>query len=235
MHTPGSYAAVAETIRRAVALGRYLPGDRLPAERALAADLGVARATLREALRLLEGEGMLAIRRGAAGGAVVLPGALGVAADPRTLRERAYQFEDLLDFRLAVEPAAARLAARRRTDEDLARLRAIHEGMRLHTAMPHFRRGDSAFHLAVAGAARNPRLRAAVEDGRVGMFLPLDALDFTVMLAKALEGHRAVLAALEAGDAAGAERAMAGHIEDTRRELHLVLGLGAGIAAGRRG
>jgi DNA-binding FadR family transcriptional regulator len=232
--SPGSYAAVAEAIRRAIALGRYLPGERLPPERALAAELGVARATLREALRVLEGEGALAIRRGASGGAVVLPAALSVG-DPGALREKAGEFEDLLDFRLAVEPAAARLAAQRRTEDEYLRLHAILDGMRLHTAMPHFRRGDSAFHLAIAEAARNARLRQAVEDGRVGMALPLDALDFAVMLAKALEGHRAILAAIAAGDAAWAERAMVAHIEDTRRELRLVLGLEAGIAAGRKG
>jgi DNA-binding GntR family transcriptional regulator len=88
--------------------------------------------------------------------------------------------------------------------------------------MALFRRADASFHLRIACAARNPLLRQAVEDGRVAMFLPLDLLDFEVMLACALDGHRKILAAIAAADAPAAERAMAAHIEDTRRELHLV-------------
>jgi DNA-binding GntR family transcriptional regulator len=91
--------------------------------------------------------------------------------------------------------------------------------------MPRFRRADNAFHLAIADAARNPLIRRAVEDGRVAMFLPLDALEFEVLQASALEGHRKILAAITAANAPEAERATAAHIEDTRRELRLVLAI----------
>lgn len=215
-----SYAAVADRIRRAILLGTYIPGDRLPPERALAEQIGVARATLREALRVLEGEGYVASRRGAAGGCIVLERP---APDAReALRGRMDEFDHLLDFRLANECAAARLAARRRTEDDLLALGAVLDGMRRHTSMALFRRADTAFHLGIADAARNPLIRRAVEEGRVAMYLPLDALDFEVMLASALEGHRKILAAIAAANGGAAERAAAAHIEDTRRELHLV-------------
>lgn len=225
-----TYSAVVERLRRAIYLGTYIAGERLPPERVLAPQLGVARATLREALRVLEGEGYLEIRRGATGGAMVLAGPT-QASEPRaSLRDRIAEFEEVLDFRLAVEGSAARLAAGRRTDQDLTMLGATLDGMRRHTSMALFRRADSAFHLAIADVARNAMLRRAVEDGRVGMFLPLETLDFEVMLATAMEGHRKILGAITLGDPSGAERAMIAHIEDTRRELRLVLTVAADVA-----
>ena len=65
--TPSAYAAVVERIRRALALGVLLPGERLPAERALAEELGVSRVTVREALRVLQGEGLLVTKRDSGG------------------------------------------------------------------------------------------------------------------------------------------------------------------------
>ena len=65
--TPTAYEIVGEHIRRAIHVGSFIPGDRLPPERELAATLGVARGTLREALRILQGNGYLHPSRGAGG------------------------------------------------------------------------------------------------------------------------------------------------------------------------
>ena len=67
-----AHALVVEQLRRAVHIGSYVPGDRLPSERALAEQLGVSRATVREAIRVLREEGYVESRRGARGGLVVL-------------------------------------------------------------------------------------------------------------------------------------------------------------------
>ncbi len=66
------YELVVERIRRAIHIGSYVPGDRLPPERALAEQLGVSRTTVREAIRVLEGEGYVESRRGATGGVILL-------------------------------------------------------------------------------------------------------------------------------------------------------------------
>ncbi|MBV8144951.1 MAG: winged helix-turn-helix transcriptional regulator, partial [Gammaproteobacteria bacterium] len=63
-----TYELVTNQIQRAVHLGLLVPGDRLPAERALAQQLGVARMTVREAIRVLAHEGLITVRRGAHGG-----------------------------------------------------------------------------------------------------------------------------------------------------------------------
>src|SRR5712691_7348558 len=65
------YELVVERIRRAIHIGTYVPGDRLPPERALAEQLGVSRTTVREAIRVLEGQGYVETRRGSTGGLTV--------------------------------------------------------------------------------------------------------------------------------------------------------------------
>src|SRR4029079_3166877 len=67
-----AYELVLEQLRRSIQLGHFLPGDKLPPERDLARQLGVSRTTVREAVRVLEGEGAVEIRRGSAGGIVLL-------------------------------------------------------------------------------------------------------------------------------------------------------------------
>jgi len=67
-----AYEVVTERIRRAIHIGSYLPGDKLPPERTLAQQLGVSRTTVREAIRVLEGEGYVMSRRGASGSIIVL-------------------------------------------------------------------------------------------------------------------------------------------------------------------
>src|SRR3954453_15053226 len=66
-----AYAAVVDRLRRSIALGVVAPGEKLPPERTLADGLGVSRLTVREALRVLQGEGLIVTKRGGSGGAVV--------------------------------------------------------------------------------------------------------------------------------------------------------------------
>src|SRR6056297_555626 len=71
IHHTATYERVVEQIRRVIYLGRYLPGDKLPPERELAQQLGVSRTTVREAIRMLEGENLIRVKRGATGGIIV--------------------------------------------------------------------------------------------------------------------------------------------------------------------
>jgi GntR family transcriptional regulator, transcriptional repressor for pyruvate dehydrogenase complex len=222
-----TYELVVERIRRAIHLGLYVPGDRLPSERALAQEMGVSRVTLREALRVLEGEGYLRSRRGAAGGPIVQQGRRATFEQVRaSLRARLPDLEQTLEFREAVETAAAALAAQRRTEEQVRDLAALAESLATSESQAIFRRADSAFHLLVGEASGNPLLRQAIEEARAAMFLPIDALNFQVMVDNSLRGHRRIVAALQAGDPRRAARAMKDHIATTRKELHIVLGVG---------
>jgi GntR family transcriptional regulator, transcriptional repressor for pyruvate dehydrogenase complex len=220
---PPVYQSVADRLRHAIHIGAYLPGDLLPSERVLAEQAGVSRVTIREAVRVLQAEGYLATRRGARGGPVLLANAEAVEVVIARLRQREEEFEALFEFREVIECAAARLAASRRTDEDIARARSAIEDMRLSEDIATFRRADSLFHLALADASRNRRIRDAVEESRDVMFLALDAIDLTLTKATSVPHHKRILKAVVARQPEAASRAMAGHIENTRTAFHVLL------------
>jgi GntR family transcriptional regulator, transcriptional repressor for pyruvate dehydrogenase complex len=232
VRTPASYEIVLEQIRRAIQLGRYGPGDRLPVERELAQQLGVSRTTVREAIRVLEGEGLVKTRRGRNGGLIVIGQYQSPAESRRLLRARLTEIEHVFDFRVAVEAATARIAAERRKERDLARLRGplntmaeLAAGDRSKVTYSQFLAVDADFHLGIAGVTGNPFMRKAVEDSRAAMFLPIGAL-FTELHPSANEFHEEIFAGIEARDTARAERAMIAHIEGTREAVR-------GFIAGR--
>ena len=231
-----AHELVVDQIRRAIQLGRFLPGDKLPAERDLAALLGVSRATVREAIRVLEADGVVSVRRGAQGGLVI--NRLN-ATDTRTLRARlkkqTRELIDVFDYRLAVECMSARLAAHRRTDGDLAQLRDALERMaqlaahadgehRAHTTA-QFNAVDTEFHLMIANASANPYLVEGAEKVRRAMFLPVGAV-FNQLRDDANDIHAAIFEAIEAGDADAAEQRMRQHVEATRSAMADLLKLG---------
>jgi DNA-binding GntR family transcriptional regulator len=198
-----AYEVVTERIRRAIHIGSYLPGDKLPPERTLAQQLGVSRTTVREAIRVLEGEGYVVSRRGASGGILVLDQA---------------ENEETFDYRIAVEGAAARLAADRRTDEDLAILRDAYEVMRADRETLRFRAADNVFHLAIADAARNRLMRQAIEDARAAMWVGIDRL-ITQVFTNANRHHKHILDAIADRDPDAAQKAVVDHLEHARRDL----------------
>lgn len=218
-----AYELVVDQLRKAVHLGTFAPGDRLPSERDLAKQLGVSRVTVREAIRVLETQGYVESRRGATGGLIVLDQQQTREEVKRRLREEWDKFENILDFRLANECAAARIVARRHAEVDLRRIRSTLSEMREGNVLAQLRRADSTFHLAIAEATRNPLLREAVETGRTTMFLPADALSFEVVFGNSMEDHRRILTAIEGSDPEGAAAAMQAHIETTRRQLSAIL------------
>ena len=144
-----------ETVERlgtAIRLGLLGPGDRLPPERELADQLGIARSTLRQALMSLTESGHLVAQRGRGGGTFVSE------APPLAERSRVElsdgHWRELLDYRIAVEVGAAVLAAERARPEDLEPLRIQVEAMRGEADFSAYRRSDVFFHLGIAEASR---------------------------------------------------------------------------------
>jgi DNA-binding FadR family transcriptional regulator len=213
-----AYELVVEKIRRAIHIGTYIPGDKLPPERALAKQLGVSRTTLREAVRVLANEGYVETRRGAHGGLVVLDQMQKEDAMRPLVRQRYREYGELLEYRLTVECRAARLAAIRRTTKDLDRLAAACAAMEQSLETGRFRAGDSEFHLGIADAARNRFMRQAIEDARAAMWLPIDSLIRSVFRT-ANEHHAQILEAIRDQDPDRAEAAVAAHLDRIRFDL----------------
>ncbi len=230
LYAPPAYVAVVDRLRRAIALGVVLPGDRLPAERTLAERLGVSRVTVREALRVLQGEGLLFTKRGQ-GGTVVA-----AARRDKARTEPGYEVEvaEVFEFRVAVESMAARLAAERGSRLLLETLNECQRAMAASTDVDTFRRADSEFHLTVAKMSGNQMLRRAVEDARAAAFSLLDLREFTVVHQSSIRGHAAILKAIDGRDAEGAAGAMTQHVCDAQGEVLAALEdvLEAGESAG---
>jgi DNA-binding FadR family transcriptional regulator len=215
-------ALVEQTVRRlgeAIGLGLLEVGERLPPEAELASRLAIAPMTLREALRILREAGYLETRRGRGGGTFVrrsLPQPPAREARRNLAKLTVEELSDLMDFRVAVSGAAVVLAAERRTDAELDALDGLVEQMAALDAFPPYRRLDHRFHLAVASAARSPRLVAAetVIQSDLAKLLRLIP-ESAEMLHVSNEQHRELLAALRARDTARARVVMEAHVRGT--------------------
>ena len=217
------YELVAERLRERVVHGELQPGERLPNEAVLATDFGVSRATVREALRVLATQSLIRTSKGAGGGSyVTLPSVNGVSeyvqssislladSDDVTL-------EELLEARELLEVPAARLAAERRGEEELERLRnAIpDEPLRLGTQRQFVYNQD--FHLAVIDGCRNALLAIAAQPVFAVLQRNLARSRLGARFHRAInEHHRAIAAAIEAGDADAAGGEMYDHLEYLR-------------------
>lgn len=217
---PSAAEVVAAEVGRAIQIGRFLPGDQLPPEREFAVQLGVSRVTLRTALGQLEAAGLLErAQRGSGGGALVIAASGAASEASADLRAQREQLREIFEFRLACEGAAAELAAERRTKPQLERIERAIAALGADLTAAQFRAGDNEFHLAVAAAAGNQRLRDAVEDARAAMFGPLDAISFEPVVPSMVDDHRRILVAIAAKDGAGARAAIVEHIRAGQQEL----------------
>lgn len=214
---------VEERLKRAIHLGDYLPGDRLPSEREMASRLEVSRVTLREAIKRLEADGYVVTKRGATGGLTVTTLRRPFERFRREVGSDLRYLDELFTFRHGVERGAAGLAALNRTAEDVARIRETVLRLENGIDVDLFRKADSDFHRAVARASRNRFFVRAVEDVRHAAFLLVSGTDYKIILSSTRDGHQAIADAIEACDRAAAEAAMADHLDVARREMGATL------------
>lgn len=159
---------IAAQLREMIASGRLKPGDRLPSERDLAARLGVSRNTLREALRALENAGIVEMRKGATGGAFVLPGSPGAIVNGmRDLYHLgAITPQQLTEARILLSEMVVRLACERATDADFQRLDANIAAARAANAAGSFderQRLHREFHVLLARISGNPVIETTMQ------------------------------------------------------------------------
>src|SRR2546430_11586771 len=131
MPVPKASDVLADDLRERILLGEFPEGTALTTERDLVAQTQMSRATVREALRILEVQGLIRIKTGRAGGAYVQKPDDESVADSVALviRGRRFRMAALLETREAIEPACAPPAAKYRTDPDPARPRKAHQGL----------------------------------------------------------------------------------------------------------
>lgn len=210
-----------ETVERlgtAIRLGLLGPGARLPPERDLAEQLGIARSTLRQALTALTESGHLVALRGRGGGTFVAE-APPIAESTRVELTEGH-WRELLDFRVAVEVGAVVLAAERIDEAGLARLREQVEIMRTPAPFATYRRADVFFHLGVAEATGLPRLVAAMTELQGEMSELIAHIAHPVpVLEQSNAQHGQLVALLERRDAWSAAQLIREHLQGTEKVL----------------
>ena len=162
---------VAQRIKDYILEEKLKSGDKLPTETALAREMGVARSTVREAIKRLESQNILTVRHGAGSFVTDQPG---LADDPLGLdfiEDKERLAFDLLEVRNIIEPAIAALAARHATPEDIAEMESLYNLMEYHILHGQdYLDEDMKFHRTIARASGNlvapqlaPIITASVE------------------------------------------------------------------------
>lgn len=209
--------SIATQVRDALIGGRIQPGDRLATEPELAAGFGVSRSTVREAIRILRGQGFVQTVRGAKGGHFIVSPQTDVVAESvgetfgMWFEAGTVSVAEVDEARTIVEAACVRLAAERRTEEDLAAIAAVlEESMVDNQPLTAFLDLDVRFHRSIARAARNRLLElpmAAIHLVRPRTNRLLRRHDRTAVRAQ----HTRLFEAIRAGDPDAAEAAFLDH------------------------
>lgn len=228
-----SHVAVAESLRRRIALGGFSADDRLPTERELAAVMGVGRNTIRRAVRELAAQGVVETTLGRSGGTRVRAGGAADSADrERITAEFGRALDRHLEFRSVIEPPAAALAARRATASQRAAIRRALEAPA--DSLAGYHRADNLLHFAIGRASGNPVLADAIASACAQMFADANVLwlylDWHEVygseqpLAEVLcRDHEPLVVAIERGDGVRAEAEMRAHLEASRTQFEGLL------------
>lgn len=210
-----SYEGVVRQISALIRTGELRSGERLPTERELGSAFGVSRGVVREAIKVLGALGLVEARQGS--GIYVLSDIPTVTrAFTLSVTPSAQSIERLFEFRRTLETESARLAALRRSEQELQTIAIAAEASALAVDSGDwvaFGVADDAFHAAVASASGDPYLQVAVATAREmqQQVVPLVS-DRAGSMKSAVAHHRAIAAAIAAHQPAIAGLAMAEHI-----------------------
>jgi GntR family transcriptional repressor for pyruvate dehydrogenase complex len=221
--------AIFTEIQKAITSGKLKPGDRLPSERKLMQQFQRSRPTVREALRMLERQGLIEIIPGSQ--AKVLRPSLSTIEQPleNLLSMGTVKVEELVEYRQLNEVAIIRWACARRTMEDVADMReCLNTEQKAMDDSGAFMRYDVQFHSLIARASCN-QIAAAVEKAMHQViiralytsYMKKSVEERRFMYEQILQNHRGLLQKIEEQDADSAEKLMVEHMSSFTRELIL--------------
>jgi GntR family transcriptional regulator, transcriptional repressor for pyruvate dehydrogenase complex len=220
-----------EQIQDLISTGALTGGQRLPPEQELSRQLGVSRSSVREALRVLESEGTVEIRRGSGTFIATRPAQGNRRGEMKHFLEvREETLEQVLEVRESIEALAASLVASSASPEALADIRGIVEEQAAllnkwleaddELDIDALARLDGLFHLAVSSASGNDIVHEIINHLIPAFNESNKAVLYLGKRAKKMEHeHHEILAALESRNAPAAEAAMREHIQQVKKEI----------------
>jgi len=216
MAVPKASDVLASELRERILSGEFAEDTPLPPERDLVSQTQMSRTTVREALRILEVQGLVRIKAGRAGGTFVQrPSQDSVATSISLLiRGRQLRLADLLETREAIEPFCARLAAQNRTEEDLAVLDAANEAIATDDDLTSFLQANVDWHVGVAAASHNELLTAFMSALSRAIYTATENEAFVDAEVRNLtaKAHKSITNAIREGDPDAAVRRMNRHV-----------------------
>lgn len=218
--TPSASDTVVADVKRALFAGEIKSGSFLGAEKDLVQKYGAGRHSIRDALRSLSAVGLVDVRRGAHGGAVVSNGNMDRFAEALAIQFKLAEIgpDQILMAQSAIEGMAAELAATQRTPDDLGRLaELLAQSETLYEDPIAFSRNGLAFHTAIARASRNAVLVALLGTLRFVIWSSRPR-SLPKVAAKVHGIHRQLFELIEAGRAQEAGSLMRNHIVDIRSQ-----------------
>jgi len=224
-------SVVAEDLGKVI-LTEMLPGSSLPSEADLALRYAVSRLTVREAVKLLAGRGLVELARGRRAMVREPDGAAFADFLTAVLHHDSKGLFDLIEVRLSLEVQSATLAAKRASRAGLAAIESALQGMRDAASQPDgeaaFHDFDVAFHEAIVLASGN-RVLGYLFEAMTGPLREGIAIsrrghaDRGHTLFDTIEAHQRILEAIRAGNSRGAAEAMRLHLKDTERDIRKAL------------
>ena len=216
---PKAARIVADALRERILTKEVETGSHLPSAETLLEEFGVSRATLREALNVLESEGLVRLRRGPGGGAIVTaPDGLAIMRSlDSLLRFEGTTVEQVMQVRLVVDPLAARLAAVHADAADLERIGLSVERQRRPDVIgshEQWFQENLHFHWAIAAASHNPLVRVLSESLHNIVLTGGLPVDFEAEERRgSVTDHAAVYERIAARDPDGAADRLRRHLE----------------------
>ncbi len=231
---PKAADVLAGILREKILNGELHESMDLPNERDLGAQSGLSRASVREALRILEGEGLIATRIGRNGGSVVMrPTSATIERSVAIfIRGQRIRFEAVLETRAVIEPPSARYAALHRTQSDLDEMERCHTKLVQASQagdLPAYMRANLDWHVQVVRASHNELLIAFIVSVSQSIYLAtdLDGFNSASVRNAVIQAHRTVMDAIRAQDGDAAARRMGRHVgayitdvQDTRDKFN---------------
>lgn len=217
---------VYEQLEEAIILKEFMPNQQLPTERELAETFNASRMVVREALSLLEQNGLIYKKVGAKGGTFVQSVTLNShLRSPQEIKEKWEQLSQLFEFRSFIEPEAAYLAAARITPEQLLTMQSYLDiSNNVHCPRELFRALDVKFHLDIAKASGNTYLEKSVRMIRTQINPALDLMPYNETVRQVnLMKHQQLLEAIKDHNQALAKSLMLEHIAKSSDSIYAQL------------
>jgi GntR family transcriptional regulator, transcriptional repressor for pyruvate dehydrogenase complex len=217
MEVPKASDVLANELRERILTSEYPEGAALPPERDLVTQTQMSRSTVREALRVLEVQGLVRIKAGRAGGAFVQkPSKDSVATSVNlVIRGQQIRLAALLETREAIEPYCAQLAARNRTDDDLRVLDEANKAIADEAGtLPAFLQANVDWHVGVATASHNELLAGLMTGLSQAIYTATENEQFVNAEVRQVtaKAHRSITDAIRAGNPERASRRMTRHV-----------------------